>query len=203
MLVVMDQKRCKKCGDEKSLDAFYMHPRMTDGRLNTCKRCCSDAAEARRKANPEIQLSRQRAWREAHPEAWEERKRKNRERMSTPAAKERSKDVRAAWRANNPERIKAIARRNYLKSIGSPATRKSASGRQARAKAVEASAEKRRGVGLTGEQRQKISEGLKRSYAEGTRRAGHSEETKQKISETKRAAAELKKTKPGNGPPEK
>ena len=57
------------------------------------------------------------------------------------------------------------------------------------AKAIEASAEARRGTEHTEEHRTAIADGLKAAYAEGRRKRGHSEETKRKISETKRARA--------------
>lgn len=52
-------------------------------------------------------------------------------------------------------------------------------------KAIARSAEVRRGVPESAEQRSAISDGLKRAYAEGRRTVGHSEETKRKISESK------------------
>lgn len=33
------EKKCFKCGKIKSLDEFYKHPKMHDGRLGKCKKC--------------------------------------------------------------------------------------------------------------------------------------------------------------------
>jgi hypothetical protein len=35
----MITKICFKCNTEKSIDSFYKHPKMADGRLNKCKDC--------------------------------------------------------------------------------------------------------------------------------------------------------------------
>lgn len=35
----MDSKTCFKCGETKSLDEFYPHPKMKDGTVNKCKPC--------------------------------------------------------------------------------------------------------------------------------------------------------------------
>lgn len=42
---IMDTKVCIRCGQEKQISEYYTHPRMKDGHLNKCKKCCkSDAA---------------------------------------------------------------------------------------------------------------------------------------------------------------
>ena len=46
-------KTCRKCGDEKSIDEFYVHKGYKDGHMNICITCCRKASETRRKANPE------------------------------------------------------------------------------------------------------------------------------------------------------
>lgn len=90
-------------------------------------------------------------------------------------------EERAAWRARC-RAVKAGSKGNIenLRKGWSP---------EVHAKAIEASAEARRGTEHTEEHKAKIADGLARSYAEGRRRRGHTEETKRKISETKRARA--------------
>jgi hypothetical protein len=50
-------KKCIRCGNDKELDDFYVHPQMKDGHLNKCKECCKEVADIRekslRKNNPE------------------------------------------------------------------------------------------------------------------------------------------------------
>lgn len=41
-------KTCFKCGESKSLDEFYKHPQMADGRLGKCKTCTIKDSETRR-----------------------------------------------------------------------------------------------------------------------------------------------------------
>ena len=36
---MMTIKKCFKCGQEKELDEFYVHPEMADGHLGKCKDC--------------------------------------------------------------------------------------------------------------------------------------------------------------------
>ena len=48
-------KVCFKCKEQKSLDYFYKHSKMTDGHLNKCKECTKDDVKQRRKQNTKVQ----------------------------------------------------------------------------------------------------------------------------------------------------
>ncbi len=60
------EKACFKCGKTKSLDDFYAHAQMGDGRLNKCKECTKTDARQHRLANPELVRGRDRQ-RDANP----------------------------------------------------------------------------------------------------------------------------------------
>lgn len=46
-------KRCFKCNEEKHLDLFYAHPRMSDGYLNKCKKCTKQDVKTNYSTNRE------------------------------------------------------------------------------------------------------------------------------------------------------
>lgn len=83
----MTRKVCFKCGVEKAIEDFYVHPKMADGRLGKCKDCTKidvrnrpkalvRAYERRRgqtSARRASQLVQQKAARALHPEKFKAR----------------------------------------------------------------------------------------------------------------------------------
>ncbi len=84
-------KKCRKCGEEKSIDEFYKHKKMYDGYLNFCKRCVLRRVKI-------------------HGE-------KNRERIKRYCRKwqKENKDKRKEYREDNPDKIKLWRDRDYSK----------------------------------------------------------------------------------------
>ena len=52
-MIFPSSKTCFKCGETKSLDEFYKHKAMSDGRLGKCKVCAKRDATATRSKNLE------------------------------------------------------------------------------------------------------------------------------------------------------
>lgn len=75
-------KRCFKCGVEKPVTDFYVHPAMGDGRLRKCKECTKkDVAENYRKNRDHYaEYERERFKRPERKEAIQEYQRRRRER---------------------------------------------------------------------------------------------------------------------------
>lgn len=81
-------KRCKKCGERKSLDEFYRSPGMRDGYRSDCKSCNLAAKAARYRANPGPDIERARRWQKENPERY----RLNQRRMrSSPEGRRRQR----------------------------------------------------------------------------------------------------------------
>lgn len=82
-------KRCFRCLENKPLEAFYKHARMSDGRLNKCKECTKADTLKNRLANIEYYRSYDRA------------------RASQPKRKMLAKRIISEWKAQFPNRRKA------------------------------------------------------------------------------------------------
>ncbi len=72
-------KRCKKCGELKSLDEFYRSPGMRDGRRNDCKPCNLTEKAARYRANPQPSIERVQRWQRENAERLNATRRRRRE----------------------------------------------------------------------------------------------------------------------------
>jgi hypothetical protein len=78
-------KRCKICGETKSLDDFYPCAGMGDGHRHDCKVCNLAAKAARNAADPQANRDRVKRWREENPEKYRARMR---EYAASPAKKQ-------------------------------------------------------------------------------------------------------------------
>jgi len=52
----MVNKVCKKCGVNKNLECFYLHKKMSDGRLSFCKDCVKERMRKYSKTDRAIEL---------------------------------------------------------------------------------------------------------------------------------------------------
>lgn len=50
----MGKKECRKCGNLKPLDSFYVHKAMADGYLNICKKCVKNRIKKHRQENDSV-----------------------------------------------------------------------------------------------------------------------------------------------------
>jgi len=112
---------CKDCGQDKPVDAFYKHPKMTLGVLSSCKECrkayqrtrhhlnmrdpvwaAKERKRGRDKARSPSARARACRYREANPEKFIAAGRRYRERNPEKVA-----DTCRQWRRNNPNEWKA------------------------------------------------------------------------------------------------
>lgn len=79
-------KRCKHCGETKSIDDFYGDRKARDGRRPECK-ACNLAIRARKyAANPQPYIDRVKKWQQENPERLNEYRREYRQRPERKAA---------------------------------------------------------------------------------------------------------------------
>jgi hypothetical protein len=106
-------KSCIDCGQMKSIDDFYRHPKMRDGHLNKCKACVCAYVKLHRDSNREY-------YKAYHTRKYQRNRVAIRQRQAvyaqTDAAKASMKASRERWQAANPEKRAAhIALGNALR----------------------------------------------------------------------------------------
>ena len=127
----METKVCTKCKEEKSIDDFYPHPTIPNGKKSRCKLCL--IAESRkyiaenidahkeyqkeyikkyREKNKDKLREHSRKWRESHPEYCKEWKELHSEHLKeyskkySEVNKVKIKEYSKKWRKENKDRIK-------------------------------------------------------------------------------------------------
>lgn len=98
-------KRCTKCGETKSLEAFGRHDAAWQGVRSECKTCVNEYKRARYAANPGDTKAKSRAWRAANPDKV---KKSNQDWYA--ANRDRASGRGSEWRAANPGRAMSQSR---------------------------------------------------------------------------------------------
>lgn len=106
-------KRCRVCGESKSLDDFYRRQGGRDGHRNDCKSCVSDRASHWQSVNREKRNERLARWRERHRERLREYSMNWRT-----AHPERAREIHEAWRVANPQKLAEWSHAARLKRYG-------------------------------------------------------------------------------------
>ena len=106
-------KTCKACGESKSLESFYAHPKMKDGRLNFCIPCFRARENKRRADDPEAIRSRDRAYWAANPDKKRAKDRRYKEQHRAEAVANAT-----AWARAHPDRYKENMFASYVRQHG-------------------------------------------------------------------------------------
>ena len=100
----MENKTCKKCGDEKPLSDFYKHPKTADRRAGSCKECNKSAVRENRKKNVDYYRAYDAKRFQDDPKV----RARHRRYQATPAGKESVDKSRKKWVDANPELARQV-----------------------------------------------------------------------------------------------
>ncbi len=104
-------KTCKRCRVWKLFEEFYKNRSRADGLNEYCKPCWSVLSNESRQRHLEARRKKAREWaRETYPEKREERLQRARDWY----AKSGGVDWHRQWRADNPDRVRALRKARYL-----------------------------------------------------------------------------------------
>lgn len=118
------EKRCTRCGENKSSQDFYVHPRTRDGLYPYCKLCAIKHASTWHKENKEKAVESRRRWVVNNPEKSREinRRWKRTEKFGQWAKNYSAKKCKLAklWRMSNPEKVKENRKKAQIKMRSTP-----------------------------------------------------------------------------------
>lgn len=96
-------KRCRGCGEEKSLEDFYRHPEMADGHLNYCKPCVKTRVAEHRDRNRDRLRAYDRG-RANLPDRVAKRREVAERWRAEPELKQRRAILQKSWRDHNKDK---------------------------------------------------------------------------------------------------
>jgi hypothetical protein len=108
----MEEKKCTKCGEIKSPEAFSREKRTGDKLRSMCKECYKTAYRKWRAQNPERARELASKWRKSHPDKVAKYNYKNK----TEKQKKQSKVYVKNWHKTNPDKARGIALKWYYKN---------------------------------------------------------------------------------------
>ena len=101
----MKTKVCKKCGEEKPIEEYYVHKQMADGHLNICKECTKKRVAIHRENN----LEKIREYDRNRPNK-EERYVKHKEYVKN--NRKRVNEAKLNWKKRNKDKANAYVKVN-------------------------------------------------------------------------------------------